>query len=170
MATLRIDLADLSTALTDQESTWVLDLQTGEVLMAEWVRDPEFRGTAGLVLDEDPASGEDLDDEDWGDFDPLESGRFRRIDPLPSHESFRWMEQFVEGQQDDRVREHLLGALNRSRPFRRFKDALMDFPAVREAWFQYEEARLREEAETWVRAEEIDAELMDLRAPDAPET
>jgi hypothetical protein len=147
MATIRIDVDDLTTALSDHENEWVLDLQTGEVLMAEWVRDPTMHGDMGLVLDADPGEGEE------GELDPLESGRFRWISSIPSHDGFRWMERFA-GQQDDRVRDRLADALDRPRPFRRFHDALLDFPAVRDAWFRYEEQRLREEAEAWLRSAE----------------
>jgi hypothetical protein len=39
----------------------------------------------------------------------------------------------------------------------------MSFPEVREAWFRYEEERLREYAEGWLMSEEIEAELIDPR-------
>lgn len=157
MARLRIDVGDLTLAMSDHSSEWMLDMETGQVLMAEWVRDPDMHEDMGLVLDE---AGDD--DDDLGDFDLLESDRFRRVDPVPSHEGFRWMERFAASQDDVRVRDRLLGALDRPKPFRRFKDALMDFPEARDAWFRYEEARLREEAEAWLQSEDIDAELVDV--------
>jgi hypothetical protein len=159
MARIRIGTDDLTTAMSNHDSEWVLDLETGAVLMAAWVRDPDLRGDIGL----DPVAEEldDLDDDDAPD--PLESGRFLPIDSIESHEGFRWMERFAEGQDDDRVRECLLDALDRPRPFRRFRDALHEFPPVLDAWYSYEKARLREEAEAWLRLEQIDAELVDNR-------
>lgn len=151
MTRIRIDLDQLTLALSDHEFQWVLDLETGEVVMEEWVRDPELRGEMGL----EDAEEDELDD-------PLESGRFRWIDSIPSREGFRWMERFAAAQ-DDRVRERLLDALDRPRPFRRFRDALADFPEVRDAWHRHEEERLREEAKAWLRSEGIDAELVDVR-------
>lgn len=159
MAAIRIDIDQLTTALSDQSSEWVLDLQTGEVVMAEWVRDPDMRADMEMVLD-----GEHCDEDDDNDFDPLDSDRFVAVYPLPSHEGFRWMERFAESQENDRVRERLMDALDRPRPFRRFRDTLAGLGPVRDAWFRYEEARLREEAQAWVREAGIDAELVDTHA------
>ncbi|HEX6908761.1 MAG TPA: hypothetical protein VF142_00120 [Longimicrobium sp.] len=50
MPRLRIDIHDLTTALTDHDSLWVLDLQTGQVLMEAWVRDPGPRDDLELDL------------------------------------------------------------------------------------------------------------------------
>ncbi|HST58944.1 MAG TPA: UPF0158 family protein [Longimicrobium sp.] len=161
MAAIRIDIDQLTTALSDHDSEWVLDLQTGEVLMKEWVRDPKLRGDMGLVLDE---PGDEEEDDD-GDFDPLESERFVAVYPIPSNEGFRWMERFAASQENDRVRERLLDALDRPRPFRRFRDTLAELGPVRDAWHRYEEERLREEAEAWLDAADIDAELVDTHAP-----
>lgn len=155
MARIRIDIDELTTAMSGHDSVWVLDLQTGEVLMDEWLRDPELRGDLGLALD-----GEDDD----GDRDPLDSDRFLPVETIPSHQGFRWMERFARDQ-DGRVRERLLDALDRPRPFRRFRDTLAELGGVRDAWHRYEEERLREEAEAWLRSAGIDAELTDTRAP-----
>lgn len=159
MSRIRIDIDQLATALTDHDFDWVLDLQTGHVLMEEWLRDPDLRAENGLDL-----PGEDAGEDELDDFDPLESDRFIAIEAIESHESFRWMERFADAQ-EDRVRERLLDALDRPRPFRRFRDALTELPAVREAWFRYEDEQLREEAKAWLRSLEIDAELVDPRQP-----
>lgn len=50
MPRLRIDIHDLTTALADHDSLWVLDLQTGQVLMEAWVRDPGLRDDLELDL------------------------------------------------------------------------------------------------------------------------
>lgn len=162
MAKLRIDAGDLELAIAANEGEWVLDLQTGDVLTTEWARD----AARGLDPEKDVW---DPDNELLGDDDEdLDPERFRRIDPVGSHEGFRWMERFAESQADDFVRGRLLDALERRRPFRGFKDALLAFPAVREAWFQYEAIRLRQEALDWLEVEGIDAELVDRHLPGAP--
>lgn len=158
MATIRIELDQLTIALSDHDSEWVLDLQTGQVLMAEWVRDPDMHDDMELVLDE-----VDVDDDD---FDPLESDRFVHVESIDSREGFRWMERFAQSQADDRVRARLMDALRQPRPFRRFRDALAG--PVRDAWYRYEEERLREEAEAWLRAAGIEAELVDTVLRDDP--
>ena len=138
------------------------DRQTGEVIF----RSDDF----DLLSD-------DLDDDDEEDADEDEESEIRRaIDedeedryiPVPSlgsHEGFRIMERFAAAQ-EGRVREALFDALDRRRPFRSFKDALLGFPDIREAWFRYHEERLREEALDWLRAEGIDAELTTPSPPD----
>ena len=129
--------------------------------MTEWIRDPGMHADMGLVLDA-PEGDDD-------DFDPAESDRFLRVDPTPSHEGFRWMERFALDQADDRARERLMDALDRPRPFRRFRDTLAELGPVRDAWHRYEEDRLREEAQAWLGASGIDAELVDPYArQDAP--
>ncbi|MCK8514716.1 UPF0158 family protein [Methylonatrum kenyense] len=89
--------------------------------------------------------------------------RYRYIDPVDSHESYRWMEHFAHSIEEAEVRGRLLDALDRQRPFRRFKDALLSYPEVREAWFRSREERLRAYAEEWLMAEEIEAELVETR-------
>ena len=163
MSRIRIDLDQLTIALSDHHSEWVLDTRTGQIVMAEWLRDPDLR--EDLDLDLAPEDGAGGDDE-LNALDPLESGRFVFIEPVPSYEGFRWMEDFAD-RQDELVRERLLDSLDRPRPFRRFKDALEAFPQVREAWFAYEDQQLTEYARDWLRSRETDAELVERPPPPA---
>ncbi len=165
MPRIRVDIDELAVAASDHDSEWVLDLETGKTLMTEWIRDPGLHGDLGLDLDE-AGEGEDPDDE-LGALDPLDSGRFVGIEPVASHEGFRWMEDFASAQQD-RVRERLLDALDRPRPFRRFKDALHEFPQVRDAWYRYEEEKLRAHVREWVTYRGLDVELFQHEPSPAP--
>ncbi|HEX6037167.1 UPF0158 family protein [Longimicrobium sp.] len=161
MPKLQIDTGDIALAMSDNETQWVLDLQTGEVLMAEWAR-VEARGG--------PDAGEAWDPEAFDEYadDDLDPERFRHIESVGSNEGFRWMERFADDQPDDRVRGKLLRALEQRRPFRSFKDALTEFPEVREAWFTYELGQQVREARAWLEAKGIDAELVNKhRAADA---
>lgn len=160
MAKIGIDLDQLALALSDHESEWVLDRETGQVIMPDWVRYSEFAEEFGLEVDADGDVDYDAADE------LLDSGRFIRIDPIESHESFRWMERFARSQPEERVRERLLGVLNRDRPFRRFKDALHAFPEVRDAWYLHEDEKLKEAAREWLEYHEI--EFVAVPPPDAP--
>ena len=155
MSRIRIDLSQLCVALSDHDSEWVLDTQTGSILMASWLTDPDLREL------EEEASGEDLGD------DPLEGDRFLSIDFIGSDVGFRWMEMFALELENERVRERLLDALNRPRPFRRFKDALGAFPEVREAWYAYEDGKLKECARDWLESYEIDADVFEAPPPTA---
>lgn len=163
MARLRIDAEQLAYAMEDNDTQWVLDLRTGEVMLAAWAR-AESGGGAELDPDEDDWDPDDA----LMDLEDLDPERFRPVDPIPSHETFRWRERFAADQGNDRVRNRLLSALGGRGPFRAFKDALLDFPDVREAWFRYEAERLRREATAWLEAEGIDGELVDGHAAGGP--
>lgn len=167
MPAIRIDIDELATAMSDHDSEWVLDTQTGKVLMKEWLRDPGVRQLEGLEVESGGDGGGELDDE----FDPdvdLDEDRFVWIEPIDSHEAFRWMEHFALRQDDERVRERLLDALDRPRPFRRFKDALYEFPAVQDAWYRFEEEKQRQAVRDWIQSEGIDAELFVAEPPSSP--
>ncbi|HEU0302432.1 MAG TPA: UPF0158 family protein [Longimicrobium sp.] len=159
MAKIRIDLDQLAVALSDHDFEWILDTETGNIIMPDWVRDAEFPDELGLAVD---ADGE-VDDEAADAL--LDSGRFIDIDPIGSDEGFRWMERFATSQPDPHVRERLLDALDRPRPFRRFRDALRQFPQVRDAWERHEGEKLREAAREWLAYHEIDAELVPAPPP-----
>lgn len=146
MITLSIDRGDLLFAIGDHDLTHYLDLQTGDVI-------PVFEeGVVG-----------DLPDVDMDD----EPERYRFIEPVPSSEGFSWMERFALAQEDGRTRRELLHALERRRPFRSFKDALIDFPEAREQWFAFEEQSLLDYARAWLTREGIHAELITPPAPPA---
>lgn len=103
---------------------WYLDTETGDFL---------------LVSDAVDDLPEDIED----------NPRYLWIEQTPSEESYRIMEDFVDTLTDEHAVRSLSRALEGRKPFRRFKDTLFDFPALREAWFAFErEARLRL-AEEW---------------------
>lgn len=123
MKSLAIDPDDLLFALSSgapyQEPLWYLDRETGAVLL-------------------DHEDSDDLS-EDFGD-DP----RYLYIEPFESSRSYEVMQDFVESVPESRAAEALQRALDGRKPFRHFKDALLDYPDLREQWFQYErEAQLR---------------------------
>jgi len=63
------------------------------------------------------------------------------IEPLESYESFQIMESFVEQVPDLNLRQQLINALNRRKPFANFKN-LIDYSAYRQDWFDYRQAKL----------------------------
>src|SRR4051812_14919912 len=115
MAKLKIKLDDLIQALTTHfemlDGGGYLDAETGQIL---------------LHCD----GGEDIPE------DIEENPRYRLIDPLSSHDSYSTMGDFVETVDDAGAVDLLNRALNGPKPFRRFKDALLEFPALREGWFK----------------------------------
>lgn len=68
------------------------------------------------------------------------------------------MEDFVATVSDRTAAERLDRALAGRKPFRHFKDALLDFPALREAWFEFEHAEHARLAKEWCADNGIDPE------------
>ncbi|MDT4970714.1 MAG: hypothetical protein QOG22_857 [Pseudonocardiales bacterium] len=105
-----------------------LDLTNGEV----W---PEF------VFEES------LDDDADNDDDP---DRWLHVWPAGSRRAYDDMVDFTATRTDQRLRERLDRALDGRGAFRRFKDALFDWPGDREDWFAYSEDRRRGRAREWL--------------------
>ncbi|RJO73128.1 MAG: hypothetical protein C4523_02105 [Myxococcales bacterium] len=118
-----------------EERHAVLDLETGQVRY--WCES-----------DGDETESDDLDAEEV-DAAPE---RYVPIDPPDSHEAFRWMERFADGMEDKQVQNALFRALDGRRPFRRFKDALADFPGRLEAWYAFEEECVYECMAEWAKS------------------
>jgi hypothetical protein len=85
-----------------------------------------------------------------------EPDRFISIDARPSYEAFKDMEAFIETVADIELRDRLLDALDRRRPFRRFKDVLIEFPEEQQQWYAFQNARLREHIVEWLHDEGIE--------------
>src|SRR5439155_11030669 len=98
--------------------------------------------------------GEDV----GGDFEPPDD--CRRIDPIDSGESYEDLVAFSAMAREAKAREILERAIAGRGAFRRFKDALLEYPDLRAAWFKFHDARLEGRAIEWLR----DAGLVDEKA------
>jgi hypothetical protein len=119
-----VGLEDLALALEDHSSDhgWWLDPATGDVA-PRFGAEPVPRGSDGSLI---------------------------AIEPLPSAIAYADMEDFVSRIRDPRAR-HLLGeAITGRGAFRRFKDALLDYPKLRRAWFAFHDARTERRAIEWL--------------------
>jgi len=127
---------DLEMALTSDPGEWTcyLDLETGEVRMAP---------IDGLEEDAEGLSEDEIDD-------GLNAGRLIHVEPLGSRVEYQWMAEFSGTVRHARLRGKLEVALDGRGPFRRFKNALLDFPAERERWFAFRDQRLRAAAREWL--------------------
>ncbi|HLQ04394.1 MAG TPA: UPF0158 family protein [Verrucomicrobiae bacterium] len=125
----RVDLPSLAEALEDHSDfgSWWLDPASGAV---------EERPT-------------DLSHEDAAGNSPVDRG-FRRIEPLPSGESYADLQDFTERVRDRRARELLKRAIAGRGAFRRFKDTLVEYPQLRQAWFAFHDARMKRRAIEWL--------------------
>ena len=62
------------------------------------------------------------------------------------------MEDFVDELPEGEGCRALDRALRLPRPFRSFKDTLLDFPDLRERWFKFHHGRMLERAQAWLDA------------------
>lgn len=117
MKKIPVNLDELGDALDDQGGghQWYLDLRNGKLLLVS-----EF---ADL-----PEEFEDIEEQ---------TEVFLPVEPRSSHDGFVVMEDFVESLPESEVRRALARALRLPKPFRSFKDTLLDFPGEREAWFNF---------------------------------
>lgn len=134
---LRVNAGDLAMALEDHldEAVWIVDQETGEVIFARY----------GESLDDES------DEEDGEEAEPWEeSERYLVIRPIESHEGFEIMEAFVDELPDGEGCRALDRALRLPRPFRCFKDTLLDFPDLRERWFKFHHGKMLEHSQAWL--------------------
>lgn len=132
----------------------VLTIEEGELDdLPEWMED-EVKAAREVLR----AFGE-LPGQDELDQDAIEPDRYVSIEQIPSHEAFQFMEDFVEALPDSRAAEQLVRALRGNKPFRRFKDALLDFPLERERWFEYESKQRREYIKQWAQDEGVEIDF-----------
>jgi hypothetical protein len=128
-----VDVEGLMLALDDHgaDRAWFLDRRSGQVLPSE-----------------SPLEEGELD---WQDDATI------AIDPAPSADAYADMEEFTARVLDPRPRRALEQALAGRGAFRRFKDALLDFPELRDLWFRYADVRRRRRALEWLAtAEAVD--------------
>jgi hypothetical protein len=127
----------------DGHMTFYLDLETGEI---QFVSDDM-----------------EIDDEqipNWLRAIKENPKRFYEVPPIPSSLSFDFMKSFAEDEVSGNVQEILLEALSGKRPFRRFKDALFEFPEVEKAWYVYERVWRCWHMKRWLHVESLNAELV----------
>lgn len=148
MQPLVIDAEELVMALEmqDEGARYFLDRETGEL---HFVMDDEL--DAEWALDEEETGGDDKVD--------YTAERFLEVERVPSHVGWEVMRDFVEQLPDDRSTQQLAQALSGKSPFRRFQDVLLNYPNVREQWFQFHTAAYCAIAEEWLRANGIEAEF-----------
>jgi Uncharacterised protein family (UPF0158) len=78
-----------------------------------------------------------------------------RIEPLATSVGYGDMEAFVACVRDPRARDLLERAIAGRGAFRRFKDALLDYPELRRAWFGFHDARGERRAIEWLLEREL---------------
>ena len=100
--------------------------------------------TGDLIFVPDTTQFYDMDTEAWQDeFDKLEKSfsEYHEIDGMEASESFRVMADFTEQLTDIKLRNKLLDALNRKKPFREFKFVIDSAGQERQNWFDFKNKR-----------------------------
>jgi len=135
MRPLTIDMHRLEYALDGRDSAeYYLDLESDAIR---------------AVFPHEPAPGvlENYDQQ---------QDRYLHIEPLELAQSMAMREAFLFTQHDPIAHAVLSSALNGRKPLRTFDFKLEDFPAVREAWLDYQTVQLREYAITWLRENDLE--------------
>ena len=173
---VKINLSELVDTFENgfDELDYYLDVETGEiVLVTEGDQSAlrEFEEEVEIAEDEDvDAKFEEWLDEcgypGWqldsirGAFQ-VEGGfgsRFIEIPEQDSHQGYDDMADFAETVENAKLRNRLAYALNGSKPFRRFKDALGDDPDEEKRWFAFSRERTTERVLEWLEDEGIEIE------------
>ena len=106
---------------------------------------------------------EDMDEEDAKllDADP---DRFLLIEPVPSSVAYEIICDFVDTLPEGEIPRELARALQQRRPFRRFKDVLLNYPAVQEDWFRFHERAFMQIIRAWLDDYGVEATLVPFHA------
>jgi hypothetical protein len=147
---LRIELGALILAMQSHEpdEDYYLDLESGAV---EAYIEGKFRG-------------EEVDIDDVLDEEP---DRYLFIEGVPSARGYKVMEKFIEDVAPLPAKTPLWRAIEGKKPFRQFKDALLELGDLKEAYAKFEKDIYTRFAQDWLKSEGIAAELFE--APKSPE-
>jgi len=175
MKRLAIDWQNLEMAFDDHpgelgmERASYLNLETGEVVFV----DEQVRDTVNCIIDQlDTVLAEGAD---WTDdairetytfqqsSEPEQSSvlatikieygdpsQFEEIPHFDSHESYEYMQDFIESVSDVTARGRLSEAIAQRKPFRRFRDVLAGDRRLERQWREFEAARQRETIIEWL--------------------
>ncbi|KAB2902700.1 MAG: hypothetical protein F9K27_15820 [Anaerolineae bacterium] len=140
-----------------------LDLETGAIVQ---VSDEAFSALENLPVDDDDLEAALQHVEDWQqeilrEAIPIQEGlgtRYLKIPEVDSFEDYRDMADFIATIEDAHRRELLELAIRGKGAFRRFKDALHNYPNERERWFAFKEEQMRRRAMRWLEAKGIELE------------
>ena len=97
-----------------------------------------------------------------------------RVEPVPSREQYRMMEQFIDTVTLEPLKEQLKDSIVGKGAFRRFKDAVGRYPEERKRWFAFRDVLLHKYILEWLKLQRVELvavpdwsmELPDTPAPD----
>jgi hypothetical protein len=166
MRQLKIELSELEMAFESGSEmiSYYLDIETGEILsvsdeerdLLESIYESHCDEQTQIVNWEAAFAEEHIPDwqrERIQDANRVEAGSSSRYIDIPSessHEGYRDMEDFIFTVRNPRLQERLERAISGRGAFRYFKDAILDYPAERERWFQFKQDRLHQRILDWL--------------------
>jgi hypothetical protein len=174
MKLLKIDFDKIQKAMEDvarDSFDYFLDLYTGEVIaLSEDILDAvEVRlyegdfdeigdGVEYIEFSEEPTLPFWMEDEVELVLDVMldKNGRYARIPERYSSEAHRVMSEFLENVEDPVLKGALSHALNRKGAFRRFKDALINYPKERKRWHGYNAKAMKKVIIEWLKSLEVE--------------
>jgi hypothetical protein len=170
MSRPKVSYTDLELAFSASgfDYVYLLDTKTGEVLSYESDIEDELlagddlsglqewqEGEVAAARRVLRACGDLLEPGEEAD-QVSEPGRYVRIPRIETDEAYEAMVDFAETVRNAHLRELLDVALRGKGAFRRFKDVLLNYPAERERWFEFETRRQRETIDAWAREQGVD--------------
>jgi hypothetical protein len=174
MKLLKIDFDKIQKAMEDvvrDSFDYFLDLRTGEVIaLSEDILDAvEVRLYEGdfdeigdsieyIEFSEEPTLPLWMEDEVEIILDVIldKNGRYARIPERYSSEAHRVMSEFLENVEDPVLNRALNHALNGKGAFRRFKDALINYPKERKRWHSYNARAMKKVIIGWLESLEVE--------------
>ena len=103
----------------------------------------------------DSAKWPGMDFDAWSDdIEEIDNnfGDYIQIEGMASHDSFKVMEEFIDTVDNERLKEKLINALERRKPFQNFKFTIDNSGEYRDKWFKFKEKALIDWVESQLRA------------------
>lgn len=167
---LKVDMGTLEIAFNDATNgiSYYLDIETGEIIMVT----PDSQFQLDDLRDEWESSGQSIgfadflrqsDTPDWlleMTCDALRveediDSRYWEVPHADSSEGYHDMQDFAITVEDELLQRRLRQALDGNKPFRQFKDVLLNFPGDRERWFKFQNDRITQRILDWLDSRRI---------------
>jgi hypothetical protein len=150
MAGIHIDWTGLEQAFENHapDVRSYLDRESGEVVTVQSQRDEDDPGLMRVQAHPE---------------------RYIGVEPVPSREQYRMMEQFIETVVLELLQSQLRDAIVGKGAFRRFKDAVGRHPEERKRWFAFRDVLLHQYILEWLKQHRIELSAMPDWSLELPE-
>ena len=145
MTPITVDAEELIMALEyhGYDAKYVFDRETGEV----------------IFLPDEEIVGDVMDGELSEAVEKGQGMRYIVIEPISSSDGWDVMRDFIETIGDKRIANCLYRAIEGRSPFRRFKDELLNYASLREAWLRFHDKAFVQLAKDWLSDHQFEATL-----------